>query len=77
MLQFAFRYNVAVTEGGAFRDWLLANDAALHEHQPPGWTYLGTCVQSAASGTSAKRAASSSMATRRSGAGSGTTRRNG
>jgi hypothetical protein len=42
MLQYALRYNVGVTKGGAFRDWLLANDAALHEHQPRGWTYLGT-----------------------------------
>ena len=54
MLQYALRYNIGVSKGGAFRDWLLANDAALHEHQPRGWRPTSAPgLQSSASGTSA------------------------
>lgn len=42
MLQYVYRYNIQFKKGEAYRDWLKANDAALHEHQAPGWTYLGT-----------------------------------
>ena len=42
MLTYSYRYNVVPGKAGAYRDWLLANDKALHEHNFPGWTYLGT-----------------------------------
>jgi hypothetical protein len=42
MLEYTYRYNIMLGKAGAFRDWLLANDEDLHDHQPPGWTYLGT-----------------------------------
>ena len=42
MLEYVYHYNVHLEKAGAYRDWLIANNTALHEHQPPGWTYLGT-----------------------------------
>jgi hypothetical protein len=41
MLEYVYRYNVKYEKAAAFRDWLVANDQALHDHQTPGWTYLG------------------------------------
>jgi len=42
VLEYSYRYNILSGKAGAYRDWLLTNDKPLHEHTPPGWTYLGT-----------------------------------
>jgi len=42
MLEYVYRYNLKVDMVEAYRDWVVANDTALRDHQPPGWAYLGT-----------------------------------
>ena len=41
-MQYIIRYDITPGKAGDYRDWLLANEEAMREHQPEGWSYLGT-----------------------------------
>jgi hypothetical protein len=41
-MQYIARYDIAQGRAEEYRDWLAANEDAMREHQPDGWSYLGT-----------------------------------
>jgi len=41
-MQYIVRYDVVPGKAEAYRDWLVENEDEMREHQPAGWTYLGT-----------------------------------
>ncbi len=43
-MQLTMRNNVKDDRISEYIDWVKANEAAMHEHAPDGWSYLGTWV---------------------------------
>ncbi len=41
-MQYVVRYDIVQGKAEQYRDWLLANEDAIRDHQPDGWSYLGT-----------------------------------
>jgi len=41
-MEYVIRYSIKPKQSGAYRKWVLDNEARLKAAVPEGWTYLGT-----------------------------------